>query len=258
MTFALWGSSEVLLVVARQRLARRDLRLSPALLLLLLLARKLLLRRLDLRYVAEGVHLLCRLHYLDLLATSLRPVVACDGSEVVRDDPLLRAHVLAELAVVRNHEHATTELLRPAPRIPYPATVTETRTVSAQALVSWRGNQYSVAPQLAHSTVVVSQRLGDPYIDIATPTGVVVARHTLAAAGAGVMVRDDVHVAALERAALAAFTTARPHRRKERIPISPEATALLPAPAADLNAHSDVVIDLAAYAAAAAGRNTLT
>lgn len=154
-------------------------------------------------------------------------------------------------------EHAATELLRETPTVPYPATITEQRTVSAQALVSWRGNRYSVTPQLAGSTVTVAQRLGDPYVDIATPTGVVVARHALAPAGAGVMVRDDVHVATLEHAALAAFTTARPHRRKERIPISPEATALLPAPAADLNTHRDVVIDLATYAAAAAGRNTL-
>jgi transposase len=155
-------------------------------------------------------------------------------------------------------EHAATEMLRETPRVPYPATITEQRTVSAQALVAWRGNRYSVSPQLAHSTVVVAQRLGDPYVDITTTSGVVVARHALAPAGAGVMVRDDVHVAALEHAALAAFTTARPHRRKERIPISPEATALLPAPAADLDTHRDVVIDLAAYAAAAAGRNTLT
>lgn len=154
-------------------------------------------------------------------------------------------------------EHAATELLREPPRTPFPATLTESRIVSAQALVAWRGNRYSVAPQLAHSTVTVSQRLGEAYVDIATPTGTVVARHALAPAGAGVMVRDDVHVAALETAALAAFTTARPHRRKERIPISPEAAALLPAPAADLTTHRDVVIDLAAYAAAAAGRNTL-
>ena len=155
-------------------------------------------------------------------------------------------------------EHAATELLRDAPRVPYPATLTESRVVSAQALVAWRGNRYSVTPQLAHATVTVSQRLGDPFIDIATTSGITVARHTLAPAGAGVMVRDDVHVAALEHAAMAAFTTARPHRRKERIPISTEATALLPAPAAALDTHGEVVIDLAAYAAAAAGRNTLT
>lgn len=154
-------------------------------------------------------------------------------------------------------EHAATERLRQAPRLPYPATLTESRVVSAQALVSWRGNRYSVAPQLAGSTVNVSQRLGQAHIDIATPAGAVVARHALAPHGAGVMVRDDAHVTALEHAALAAFTTAHPHRRKERIPISPDAVALLPAPAADLNTYHDVVIDLAAYAAAAAGRNTL-
>ena len=155
-------------------------------------------------------------------------------------------------------EHAGREQLREAPRVPFPATLTESRVVSAQALVAWRGNRYSVTPQLAGSTVTVSERLGDPFIGIVTASGVVVARHALAPAGAGVMVRDEVHVAALEHAAMAAFTTARPHRRKERIPISPEATALLPAPAAEVDIHSEVVIDLAAYAAAAAGRNTLT
>jgi hypothetical protein len=155
-------------------------------------------------------------------------------------------------------EHAGGEQLRGAPRVPFPATVTESRVVSAQALVAWRGNRYSVAPQLAGSAVAVSGRLGEPYLDIATPAGVVVARHALAPAGAGVMIRDGVHVTALEHAAMAAFTTARPHRRKERIPVSPQATALLPAPAADIDTHGEVVIDLAAYAAAAAGRNTLT
>lgn len=154
-------------------------------------------------------------------------------------------------------EHAAGEMLRAAPPVPFPATITEARVVSAQALVSWRGNRYSVAPQLAGSAVNVSHRLGDACVDIATPAGVVVARHVLAPPGAGVMVRDDVHVAALEHAALAAFTTARPHRRKERIPVSDQAAALLPAPAADIATHRDVVIDLAAYAAAATGRNTL-
>lgn len=155
-------------------------------------------------------------------------------------------------------EHAGREQLRQVPRVPFPATLTESRVVSAQALVAWRGNRYSVTPQLAGSAVTVSVRLGEAFVQIATASGVVVARHALAPAGAGVMVRDQVHVTALEHAALAAFTTARPHRRKERIPISPEATALLPAPAADIDPRGQVVIDLAAYAAAAAGRNTLT
>ena len=59
-------------------------------------------------------------------------------------------------------ELAAAEPLRGLPQVPYPATITETRAVSAQALVAWRGNQYSVTPQLARSSVTVSKRLGEP------------------------------------------------------------------------------------------------
>ncbi|MDA2986130.1 MAG: IS21 family transposase, partial [Actinomycetota bacterium] len=157
-------------------------------------------------------------------------------------------------------EHAAAEPLRPVPPEPYPAVITESRVVSAQALVAWRGNRYSVAPQLARSTVTVTQRLGQGFIDIATTGGIVVARHATAPDGVGALVRTDTHVAALEAVVLDAFTTARPHRRKERIPISAEATALLPAHPTDPadTAHADVVIDLATWAKAAEGRNTLT
>ena len=154
-------------------------------------------------------------------------------------------------------EHAGDEPLRPAPLVPFPATISETRLVSAQALVAWRGNRYSLAPQLAHATVTVSQRLGEPFVDITTTGGTTVARHALAPAGAGLVVRTDSHVAALEASALAAFTAARPHRAKTRIPISAIAAALLPATPANAAAHRDVVIDMAAYTAAANGRNTL-
>src|SRR5665809_158648 len=54
---------------------------------------------------------------------------------------------------------------------------------------------------------------------------VVLARHRLAPAGAGVMVRDHGHVRALETAAMAAATGAAPHRRKVRIPPGPDAEA---------------------------------
>lgn len=157
-------------------------------------------------------------------------------------------------------EHAAAEPLRPVPPVPYPATISEERVVSAQALVAWRGNHYSVTPQLAKSTVTVAQRLGEPFIDITTPTGVVIARHATAPDGVGALVRTDTHVSELQSVVLAAFTTARPHRRKERIPVSPEAAALLPARPADITdvAHRDVVIDLTTWAKAAEGRNTLT
>lgn len=161
---------------------------------------------------------------------------------------------------------AEREPLAPVPVIPFPATITEERTVSAQALVAWRGNFYSVPPELARAQVVVSQRLGEQHIDIATTSGIVIARHQLAPDGAGVMVRDHGHVIALEQLVLAGHDTNRPHRKKERIPPGPAAraaaavlrTAQQPAEHAVTDDHRDVVIDLSKYDRAATGRNTLT
>ena len=68
------------------------------------------------------------------------------------------------------------------------------RTVSAQALVAFRGNTYSVPPGLAGAKVTVSHRLAVPVLDIATTNGTVLARHRRELDGAGVAVRDRVHV----------------------------------------------------------------
>ena len=153
---------------------------------------------------------------------------------------------------------AAGERLRPAPATAYPLLLAETRVVSRQALVGYRGNRYSVPPELASATVTVSRPVGGEHFDIATQTGTVIARHRLAADGAGITVRDHGHVAALEVAAIAAAAAARgPHRRKERIP---------PGPAAQLAADTlrgvkqplNPVIDLATYERAARGRNTLS
>ena len=108
---------------------------------------------------------------------------------------------------------------------PFPAVLTVERTASAQALVAFRGNHYSVPPELARAQVTVSHRLGATHIDLATGSGIIIARHRLAPAGAGATVRDTGHVQALERAAMAAFTDAAPHRRKQRIPPGPAARA---------------------------------
>ena len=153
---------------------------------------------------------------------------------------------------------------------PFPAVLTVQRVASAQALVSFRGNHYSVPPELARAQITVSHRLGAAGIELATSGGIVIARHHLAPAGAGATVRDTGHVLALERAAMAAFTTGAPHRRKQRIPPGPGARA---AAAALRDSHSaptsstadistgelgaEVVVDLTRYAAAAQGRNTL-
>ena len=158
---------------------------------------------------------------------------------------------------------AEQEPLAPVPTAPFPATISEERTVSAQALVAWRGNFYSVPPELARARVVAWQRLGAQHLDIATSSGIVIARHQLAPDGAGVMVRDHGHVIALEQLVLAGHDTSRPHRRKERIPPGPAALAAaeqlraLQHPTSDA-VNDDVVIDLAKYDRAATGRNTLT
>jgi transposase len=157
---------------------------------------------------------------------------------------------------------AAREPLRPAPPVPFPAILSVPRTVSAQALVSFRGNRYSVAPELARTPVIVLCRLGAGHLDIATATGTMIARHALAPAGAGVMVRDHGHVLALEQAAMTAASTAAPHRRKQRIPPGPAALAaadtLRATAGKTAGPAGDPVIDLARYAAAAHGRNTLT
>jgi hypothetical protein len=157
---------------------------------------------------------------------------------------------------------------------PFPAVLTVQRVASAQALVSFRGNHYSVPPELARAQVTVSHRLGAAGIELATSSGIVIARHHLAPAGAGATVRDTGHVLALERAAMAAFTTGAPHRRKQRIPPGPAARAAAAAlrashsattpstpdaPTGETGAEfsAEIVVDLTRYAAAAQGRNTL-
>ena len=71
----------------------------------------------------------------------------------VRGDTRLRATAdgRSSVAVV-----AKAEPLSPLPAAPYPVIVSESRTASRQALVSYRGNRYSVPPELAAAQVVVS------------------------------------------------------------------------------------------------------
>ncbi|WP_066515965.1 Mu transposase domain-containing protein [Curtobacterium ammoniigenes] len=76
--------------------------------------------------------------------------------------------------------------------------VTEQRIATRQALIDWRGNRYSVPPELAAARVVVQQRLGGDVIDIATVSGGFVARHRVGEPGLGVTIRDAGHVTALE------------------------------------------------------------
>jgi transposase len=166
---------------------------------------------------------------------------------------------------------AAIEPLVPVAALPYPVIVTEQRVASRQALVGYRGNRYSVPPELAMATVTVTRPVGGEFIDIATSAGIVIARHKLLADGLGATVRDAGHVIALDAAAMAAAnTTSRPHRRKERIPPGPAARAA----AAELRkrlatsdndviepsttASDSTVIDLSVYERAAQQRSILT
>lgn len=105
--------------------------------------------------------------------------------------------------------------------------------------------------------MTVSFRLGAGVIDIATPGGVVIARHVLAEPGLGATIRDQGHVIALERIAMASAPPGRPHRRKERIPPGPAALTAADRLLGVKTPPSTTVIDLAAYERAAKNRNTL-
>lgn len=161
---------------------------------------------------------------------------------------------------------AATEPLAPLPGSPYPLILRQDRTVSRQGLVSYRGNRYSVPPELASATVTLTHVLGSEVIDIVTSAQITIARHRLATDGAGVMVRDHGHVVALDQLAMAtAASGGRSHRRKERIP--PGAASLAAAEALRINTSQanqpppatppSTVIDLSTYERAARGRNTL-
>lgn len=147
---------------------------------------------------------------------------------------------------------AATEPLTAPPLRPYPVTVVVERVVSAQALVAFRGNFYSIGPGMSGATVAVRHRLDQNIVEVATCSGIVLARHRREPDGAGVIARAAEHVVALERAVLAAFSDRAPCRSKQRRPPSPAALA----EAARLRgavpaAGEHVVVDLADYAAAA-------
>jgi transposase len=183
----------------------------------------------------------------------------------VRGDDRRRATAEGKVTVATL---AATEPLAPVPTAAYPLILREDRTASRQAMVSYRGNRYSVPPELASATVSVTHVLGSEVIDIVTSAQITIARHRLAADGAGVMVRDHGHVVALDQLAMAtAATGGRAHRRKERIP--PGSVALNAAEALRINvsrtenppqaatSSPSTVIDLSTYERAARGRNTL-
>ncbi len=139
---------------------------------------------------------------------------------------------------------ADAEPLLELPAVPFPATVTEVRTVAANALVSLWGNRYSVPPGLVGGHVQIRWRLGEPTVSFHA-AGRQVCAHTLAPRGAQRTVRLAEHTTALENVVLGAFSSDRPCERKINRPPSGAALAL----AAELIGESaaDPVIDLDIY-----------
>jgi hypothetical protein len=149
-------------------------------------------------------------------------------------------------------ELAAAEPLAPLPVIPFPAVLEDTRVVSAQALVSWHGNSYSVPPGHGGQQVTVRHQLGAVTLDVLTAAGSVVARHRREPDHAGAVVRDSGHVTALEKKVLAARgANAGPCHRKERRPPSAAALAAAAALRGDATGTGAPVTDFAAWAAAA-------
>jgi hypothetical protein len=100
--------------------------------------------------------------------------------------------------------------------------------------------------QAARASSRIRHRLGSATLEIVTGSATVIARHHLAPAGAGAIVRLPEHRAALESAVLSAFSAAALCRRKENRPPGPEARALA---AALLGTEAgEVTVDLGRYA----------
>ncbi len=94
------------------------------------------------------------------------------------------------------------------------------------ALVSWRGNQYSVPPDTVGSDVLVRWRLGSEEIHIQSSSGRLLATHRQLPEGQGHTVRLPAHARALENVVLANFSSDRPCKRKANRPPSAAALAL--------------------------------
>ncbi len=155
-----------------------------------------------------------------------------------------------EVADARERDGSTVGALADAeplcalPDIPFPAEVTEVRTVAANALISLWGNRYSVPPGLVGGHVQIRWRLGAETIGVSA-AGVIVATHRLAPRGAQRTVRLPEHTKALENVVLGAFSSDRPCKKKVNRPPSNAALAI----AAELlgDHGADPVIDLDIY-----------
>ncbi|QLH19349.1 IS21 family transposase [Streptomyces sp. Rer75] len=151
-------------------------------------------------------------------------------------------------------ELAAGEALLDIPALPFPAEMTVERMVTPQGLVQFEGNFYSVPPGLPGAKVRVVHRLGEDFLNIATISRAVIARHRKAVRGAGQTIRDAGHVVALERKVLESFSDRAPCKSKVRRPPSEAALAeaeRLRGRQVTGSTAERVVIDLSHYAAVA-------
>jgi transposase len=148
-------------------------------------------------------------------------------------------------------ERGASEPLRALPALAFPAEITCERIASRSALIAFEANLYSVPPGYAGQQLQLRMRVGEPHLRILTGSGLQVATHRRAAAGAGTTIRTTEHDQALRKAVLDAFTTQTACRRKANRP--PGDTAL--AELARLHGHAEpaapAVVSLKDYAALA-------
>ncbi len=148
-------------------------------------------------------------------------------------------------------ELGATEPLRPLPALAFPAEIICERVASRSALVAFEANRYSVPPGYAGQRLQVRARVGEPHLRILTLTGLKVATHPRASAGAGQTIRTGEHDQALRKAVLDAFTTQTSCGRKVNRPPDKDALAEL----ARLHQRPDLapaaVVSLTDYAALA-------
>jgi len=124
-------------------------------------------------------------------------------------------------------ELGSAEPLRPLPALPFPAEIVVDRIASRSALVAFETNNYSVPPGYARQPLTLRARVGEPHLRIVTATGIKVATHRRAPAGAEQTIRSTEHQVQLERAVLDAFTTQTSCRRKLNRPPGNHALAEL-------------------------------
>jgi len=120
-------------------------------------------------------------------------------------------------------ELGASEPLRPLPALAFPAEIVCERVASRSALVAFEANLYSVPPGYAGQRLQVRARVGEPQLRILTESGLKVATHRRASAGAGQTIRTGEHEKALRTAVLDAFTTQTSCRRKLNRPPGPDA-----------------------------------